>query len=314
MTVTTMLWPTNGTGDGTGSGYTDAQTQRLFRLVGGLAGREDVAGVFYGEGGSLEVTYDSASTLEVAAGAALVYGIPLFSSAVEVLVLPSVAATTGGVVYARVNWATQLGTIAVRQNTSGNTAIPALVQTAGTTWEIALATYQVTSGGVATVTDARTFCNVSLRERTLPLITSRTYTPYATPLEADAFGLYLDTGVSQVVVFFFSVGEKMLVDLPVRLIVVGVEDGLGTGNAVMRLRIAPGQFDVSVPTPTTLFDGSVAIADAFNYRELINEECGSYLEAGDNVLVHVYRDGDDGADTGAPIYLSGVRIQYYEAI
>jgi hypothetical protein len=45
----------------------------------------------------------------------------------------------------------------VKKSADGNSAIPGLTQVFGTTWEISLATFLITTGGVITVTDARVF-------------------------------------------------------------------------------------------------------------------------------------------------------------
>lgn len=160
MAITTMLWATDGTGDGTANGYTDAQVQRLFR--GLHLNDPEIQGVLAGQDNELAVTTPGANQISVATGQALIYGLHLYNDAPVALAPSSPAATTGGIVYAAVDWSTKTGAINFRQNTSGNTDIPALTQNAGTAWEIPLASYQITSGGAITLTDLRRFTGGAL--------------------------------------------------------------------------------------------------------------------------------------------------------
>lgn len=145
MTVSSMLWATNGIGDGTATGYTDVQTQRFFRQL--LIDDPTLQGVIGGTDNELAPSASDTSEITVGTGAALVYGLHVYSDAATVLTLPSVAADTGGIVYVEIDWVTQLAQINVNQNTSGNTAIPSLTQTALTKWQIPICSYVVDSSG-----------------------------------------------------------------------------------------------------------------------------------------------------------------------
>lgn len=159
MTVTTMLWATNGTGDGTGTGYTDVQTQRLFRQL--LMSDPTVQGVIAAADNELVPSASGTSEITVGTGAAFIYGLHLYADAATVLTLPSVAADTGGIVYAAIDWVTQTGEINVNQNTSGNTAIPSLTQTALTEWQIPICSYVVNSSGTIYTNAAKTTAGVT---------------------------------------------------------------------------------------------------------------------------------------------------------
>lgn len=159
MTVTTMLWPSNGTGDGTLTGYTDVQTQRFFRQL--FMSDPTVQGVIAAADNELVPSASGTSEITVGTGAAFIYGIHLYADAATVLTLPSVAADTGGIVYAAIDWVTQTGEINVIQNTSGNTAIPSLTQTALTEWQIPICSYVVNSSGTIYTNAAKTTTGVT---------------------------------------------------------------------------------------------------------------------------------------------------------
>lgn len=159
MTVTTILWATNGTGDGTSGGYTDVQTQRFFRQL--LMSDPTVQGVIAAAENELAPSVTDTSEITVATGAALIYGLHLHSDAATVLTLPTVAGDTGGVVWAGIDWTTQTGEVNVTQNTAGNPAIPALVQTNLTEWQIPICSYVVDSAGAVWTTAAKTTAGVT---------------------------------------------------------------------------------------------------------------------------------------------------------
>jgi len=159
MTVSTMLWATSGIGDGSASGYTDVQTQRLFRQL--FQNDPTVHGVIAGADNELAPSASGTAEITVATGSALIYGIHLYSNAATVLTLTTPAADTGGIVYAGITWATQVGAISVTQNTSGNTAIPSLTQTALTAWQIPICSYVIDSAGAVWTSAAKTTAGVT---------------------------------------------------------------------------------------------------------------------------------------------------------
>ena len=153
MAEASLLWETNNTGDGVSSGYTDDQMFQLFRCfcpptnLGGVA--PDILNELAVSG--------TATPVAVASGQALVYGIPYYNTAsVNVAVATPAASTRVDYIVLRASWAAQTVRITRVAGTEGAGA-PSLTQSAGTTWDIPLATVSITTGGVITVTDAREF-------------------------------------------------------------------------------------------------------------------------------------------------------------
>ena len=146
-TESSRLWTTGGAGDGA-STYTRDQLAEMFRA---LLADPTTQGVLLG----LAVS-GSTSPLTLAVGAALVYGFWYFCTvAGDVAVTTPSVGTTGFRVVLRAGWTAQTVRVAVVMNTDGVAAIPAVTQSAGTTWEITLATGTITTGGAITLTDAR---------------------------------------------------------------------------------------------------------------------------------------------------------------
>jgi len=121
-------------------------------------------GVLYGWGNQLAVS-GVATPISVNDGAALIYG--LFyrnTAAMNVAITSPTNATRYDRVVVRRNWTTQTARVTVITGTEGG-GIPAMTQSpapAGTgIYDIPLATLQVTTGGVITVTDAREYCTFS---------------------------------------------------------------------------------------------------------------------------------------------------------
>lgn len=139
----------NGTGDGTSGGYTAAEWRKRFRFLFG-------DGVTL-EGNKLAVT-GAASPLSVNTGHAVVDGLFYDNTAsVSLTVTTPSVGTTGGHVILRADYAGQTVRAVAVRNTDGNSAIPALTQTSETTYEIRLASFTITTGGVITLTDTRSF-------------------------------------------------------------------------------------------------------------------------------------------------------------
>jgi hypothetical protein len=113
--------------------------------------------------GELEVT-GIATPLSVDPGAGICYGLYINDAVKTLAITTPAVGTTGGRVVLQTNWAGTGGAgleartrLAVKYSADGNPAIPALTQAFGITWEVSLATFTVTTGGVITVTDDRTF-------------------------------------------------------------------------------------------------------------------------------------------------------------
>lgn len=156
MAEASRFW-TSGTGDGPSGGYTMTEFYDFVRRLI-TTDMEASQGVLRGVANELAVSGTS-SPLSVAIGAAMVYG--LFyenTAALNLTVATPITGTTGGRVNLKADWTAQTVRAVVQMNTDGTAAIPALTQTAGSEWNIPLATFTINTAGVITLTDARVFC------------------------------------------------------------------------------------------------------------------------------------------------------------
>lgn len=162
--MTQKSWPwSTVTGLGDGSSELGESDSRLFLAT--LFGVQDPTseGVVKGVLNELEVT-GAASPLQVDTGAGIAYGLYYNDAAVNVAVPTPALGTTGGRIVLQTNWAGTGGAsleartrIALKSSTDGDPSIPSLTQSVGTTWEISLAYFTITTGGVISLTDDRTF-------------------------------------------------------------------------------------------------------------------------------------------------------------
>lgn len=160
MPERSSIWNSTGVGDGAGTGITQQQWLEIFR-DSFTSDRYSSEGVLAGVSGELKVTGTS-SPLTVAVGAGYVYGFYYQNTAsLNLSVATPSVGTTGGHVVLRADWTAQTVRAVAVRNTDGTNSTPALTQTAGTTYEIRLATFTITTGGVISVTDARDYCHPS---------------------------------------------------------------------------------------------------------------------------------------------------------
>lgn len=153
MAEKSQFWYTDGFTGATGDGAAP-YTQEEFRAYNAALLGE---GVVAGAENELAIS-GSATPLSVATGRAQVAGFHYWNDAAKNLTVttPSVG-TTGGRVVLRVDWTAATIRLFALLNTDGNAGIPALTQTLGVTYEISLASFTVTTGGVITLTDTRQF-------------------------------------------------------------------------------------------------------------------------------------------------------------
>lgn len=157
-------WPWSTVlGLGDGAAELNEAYSREFLATYFLIQNPATEGVSKGVLNELEVT-GVATPLAVGSGSGICYGLYINDADTTIAVTTPAVGTTGGRVVLQTNWAGTGGAgleartrIAVIYSADGNPAIPALTQAFGTTWEISLATFTVTTGGVITVTDDRTF-------------------------------------------------------------------------------------------------------------------------------------------------------------
>jgi len=147
------FWTTGGAGDGA-STYTAANFAQFLRETFMTAPASE--GVLYGIGNNLAVT-GASSPVAVNTGAGLVYGIFYTNDASVNVAIPTPASSTRvDVIVLRASWAAQTVRITRVAGTEG-AGVPAITQVANTTWDIPLANVSITTGGVCTVTDVRTY-------------------------------------------------------------------------------------------------------------------------------------------------------------
>jgi hypothetical protein len=151
-------WNTDGTGDGTATGYTSAQFINWIRLLTMDASDEQNYGVIFGYWNGLTVSNTSANHMKVDTGAAIVYGFPYWNTSAVTLDLttPSIG-TTGWRIVLRADWATQTVRAKVLMSPDGTPAYPAMTRTNGVAWDIPLAYGTITTSNVVTLMDGRKF-------------------------------------------------------------------------------------------------------------------------------------------------------------
>lgn len=140
-----MLWNTDGTGDGPAGGYSRNHWGTLLRTLFGT-------GVLRGIGDELIVS-GAASPLSVGTGAAVVDGIFGANPSPEDVEVPTPSVgTTGHRIVLRATWgATQTLRVALLSNADGvplSTQVPELQQESGVLYEHPLARFDITTAGV----------------------------------------------------------------------------------------------------------------------------------------------------------------------
>lgn len=160
MAEKSIMWTTGSTGDGASS-YTQAEVIRWLRQM--MVGDNTEEGVHKNYSDELEVTDHGDGTVDVAAGAAIVYGFPYWNTATENVNIPTPAgATRIDRIVLRAGWAAQTVRITRVAGTEGTGLPPSLTQNDGVTWDIPLAQVAKTTGGVITITDEREFLHPNI--------------------------------------------------------------------------------------------------------------------------------------------------------
>jgi hypothetical protein len=158
MTQKSQFWYTDGFTGAIGDGSAP-YTQEEFRAYNGALLGE---GVVAGADDELEVK-GAASPLTVEAGRAQVNGFHYWNDAqVSLAVTTPSIGTTGGRVVLRADFTAATVRAAIITSADGTAAYPALTQSVGVTWEISLAGFTITTGGVITLEDEREFATTAL--------------------------------------------------------------------------------------------------------------------------------------------------------
>ena len=160
MAEKALFFTTGSTGDGATS-YTQTE---LFDWLSRLTTVDKTKQGVIAGGANLSLDISggfpsSGTTVNVLQGGAYVYGIPYKSDATVSIGTPTpVVGTTGYRIVLRANYSAQTVRLVLLSSADGTPAIPALTQTANTTWEISLYTFQKTTGGTfLNWTDTRIF-------------------------------------------------------------------------------------------------------------------------------------------------------------
>lgn len=152
MAEDSYVWSNSGVGDA--SPHTLAETAKVMGIVAGVAG----GGVVPDYLNELTPAVNG-SNVEVGTGAAVVDGHPYLNDALRSITptTPSTG-TTGRRIVARANWSAQTVRLVEISSADGTATIPSLTQTPGTTYDLPICSYTVTTGGViGSFLDTRTF-------------------------------------------------------------------------------------------------------------------------------------------------------------
>jgi len=165
LAESSFLWTTNGTGDGTGTGYTQANASDIFEIVSQCFGRNGVAANYLN---GLAPSTTGVNNARIATGGALVDGKPYKNTANVDVTIPS--AVGGGNtridrVVLRASWAAQTVRVTrIAGTDAASPTAPAITQTSGTTYDVMLCQALVDTAGTVTITDERTLAQVDTSE------------------------------------------------------------------------------------------------------------------------------------------------------
>ena len=160
MTQDSYWWTTGGAGDGSAT-FTRADLSEIAKILAACLDDEGVAPAYLN---ALAPSANGANTVRVATGGALVDGKPYLNNANVDTNIPS--AVGGGNtridrLVLRADWSAQTVRITrIAGTDAASPSAPAITQTSSTTYDIKICQALVTTGGVVTVTDERTFAQV----------------------------------------------------------------------------------------------------------------------------------------------------------
>lgn len=321
MTEKSLFWYTDGFNGDTGDGAAP-YTQEEFRLFNHawMAKNQDNAGVFRGVLNEMAVS-GSSSPLTVSTGRASVYGFPYWTdAAVSVAATTPSVGDTGKRVVLRADWTAQTVRVVLISSSDGVATLPSLTQTAGTTWDIPLASFVIDTSGniwtdsgksVAGVTDEREWALLGKENQTVSFIvncvgvenvTDGTFydeLEYGSAVMKDS---KLTTGSAR-----FLVPSDYYSDLSVKSLVIPKATGDINGQTGINVTQIGGAFNAGSST------NSGAVAVTINENEAILEVTAS-ANAGDVVRCFFQRIASDPADTiNADVVLVGWVVSYTAA-
>lgn len=313
MAEKSLFWYTNGfTGD-VGDGAAP-YTQEEFREYNHawIARSQANVGVFPNVLNECVVS-GLGSPLTVGTGWASCYGFPYRENSAPVslpVTTPSVG-TTGGRVVLRAIWS-GLGAQRVRAtivlNSDGNPAIPALVQSAGVTWDIPLATFTVTTGGVITLTDAREWALAGKPTKSflVPALGAENVTDGTDYDVIDRRGVgFVDNKVVRTWGHFY-----VPYDFESAMTAQAVIRAASTGDVYAQNNAYYGADGEAYNTHTAT-NGYSAVGVTANENETILSISLSSAAIGDYISLELNRDGTDPSDTiNNPVYVAGWLVSY----
>ena len=148
MTEASLLWDSGGGGDA--SPHSEALTAKLFAAVFGATSANK--GVIRGMLNELAPSISGTNIL-MNTGYAIVDGHPYYNDASKSTAITTPGAgTTGRRLVLRCSWSAQTVRATIITSADGTATIPAMTQTPGTTYDIPIASFTTTTGGVSTIT------------------------------------------------------------------------------------------------------------------------------------------------------------------
>ncbi len=338
MTEASMLWATSTTGDGAVTGYSEDSTTGLFHrtLIGDLTAEGPLKN-YLNELGITATNHAVTPYVTRATGAAWLYGFHYWDAAsLNInLTLPVVGDTGFRVVLRATHGTTRTVRADVVMNTDGVSGIPALTQTAGTLWEISLASGVVDTSGdiwttagktVAGVTDLREFVHPNIevvpamvadrtRQVWVDVLFGRNVTDGTDiALSAAGFGgvaqcIELPDNKLSVVYGQFVIPADFDSEATVKAVVLK-DNGSSTTNIYANQSILSGACGEEYDNNN---DSSSAAAHALvnTRRNCIDEVSLANAAAGDMARVQFIRSGTHASDTvSASVYVLGFVLEY----
>lgn len=318
-----MLWSTDGIGDGLVGGYPQDTVTEMYRMLWNQT--PATQGVAFNYLNELLVSNPSGQTLRVASGGGVCYGFPYRNTSnVDMsLVTPTVGNTAWRMVL-RTDWLLRTVRVHLLQSPDGSPAYPALTQVAGYLWEIGLAHGLIGVGGAVTiVADDRTFLGSSVlvdqsdivdRNRRFFVIPGEQWddTAGAFPMPNSPRGGLMDDNSTSRFYARFAVPNNFLSAMTVRPLVIG--PAAGPGDLFVDFNVHYAQIGEAWNTHSHGAGAWVACTIAGND---LAEFCGAavamtFVATGDIVWCSFSRNAPNAADTyGADAYFVGFLVEYW---
>lgn len=160
-----FLWSTNGSGDGTSTGYTQTDASNIFEITAQCFGRNGVAPNYLN---SLIPSTIGVNNARIATGGAMVDGKPYKNDAnVDVSITSAVGGGNTRIdrIVLRCSWSAQTVRVTRLAGTdAASPTAPAITQNSGSIYDIKICQAQVDTVGTVTITDERDMALVDTSE------------------------------------------------------------------------------------------------------------------------------------------------------